>query len=143
MIQRGRPGAMDPPFLFAHVDDPLSRPKRRGEMNMAHLCEGISNGVIDRAFTDFPTLNVSDRNSQRQRNGCGREHFVSVGDEKKYIRPHLTEKVRETQCGIANRLGHSYVAIRTEETFDSSVNSETIVFDFLHCVAELRREVRS
>ncbi len=80
MVKRGRTGAMDTPRLFAHRDDTAARGFSRGEMNVSKLCEGVADVVVDSALRYFAALDVRDGNTQGKCDGCGRQHFVTIGD---------------------------------------------------------------
>src|SRR5271157_245137 len=62
MIERGSAGAMDSPRLFAHRNDAVASVVGRGEVDVTHLGERVSYGVVDGAFADFASLDVRDGN---------------------------------------------------------------------------------
>ena len=52
MIQRGRAGTVYAPFLFAHRDDALPGQVSRREVDVAHLCQGIADSIVDGPFAE-------------------------------------------------------------------------------------------
>ncbi len=134
---------MDAPLFFVHSDDAAAGFAGGSEMNVAHLGEGVSNGVVNGAFADFSTLDVGDGYAKGQSDGGWGEHFVAIGDQEKNVRTHLAEAVGKAERGDANGFGHTNVGIGTQETFDFRSDGETVVFDFAEGVAEFGREMRA
>ena len=133
---------MNAPFFLVHGDDPPPGLEGGGEVDVGHLRQGVPHSIVNRPFADFSAFNMGDGNPQRQRDRSGSEHFVAVGNQKKNVRPHLPETIREAQRGHANGLGHADVGIRAQQTFDARSNWKSVVLNFPHRVAELGREVR-
>jgi len=131
------------PFFLVHGNDAAPRFVGRREMNVAHLGEGVANGVINGAFTDFASFDMGDGDSQGQRDGSRGEHFVAIGDQEKNVRAHLTETVRQTEGGDADGLGHADVGVGTQETLKLCGNRNAIFFDFADRVAEFGRKMRA
>ena len=134
---------MNAPFFFVHGDDAAARFERGSEMDVAHLGEGVAHGVIDRAFADLATFDVSDRNAQGKRDGSGREHFVAIGNQEKNVRAHLAEAIGQAERSHANGLGHADVGIGTKQTLELRGDGKAVFFDFADGVAELGRKVRA
>src|SRR6202795_1611352 len=132
---------MDAPFFFPHGDHPTRRSSDLSKMNVAHLRESVTHGIVNRSLADFSSLDVCYWNSECQRNGCRREHFIAVSDQEKQVRAHLSQEIAETQRGNANCLGHSHVAVRAQQAFDSSMDIETIFLNLLKCVTKFGRKV--
>ena len=100
---------MYPPFLLVHGDDSPPGLQCGGEVNMAHLCQGISYSIVNRTLADLPSFDVRNRNTQRQRDRSRSEHFVPVGNQKKDIGTHLAETIRKTERSQPNGFGHANV----------------------------------
>jgi hypothetical protein len=64
MIERWSARAMHSPRFLTHGNDTCPGFLGGREVNMAHFREGIPDGVINRALTDFSTLNVRNRYAQ-------------------------------------------------------------------------------
>jgi hypothetical protein len=66
---------------------------------------------------------------------------MPIGNQQNQIGSHMSQEIRQTQRGIANGFGHSDIAIRAKQAFDSSGDFEAVFFDFLNRVAEFRGQV--
>ena len=110
---------------------------------MAHLGERVSDGVVDRAFADLATLDVGDGDAQGKGDGCGREHFIAVGDEQEEVGAQIAEQVGEAEHGDADGLGHSDIGVGAEKAFDAPGDGEPVPLDLLHGGPEGRGEMRA
>ena len=97
------------PFLLVHGDNSPPSLQCGREVNMAHLCQGVSYGIVNRTLADLPTFDVRNGNTQCQRDSSRSEHFVPVGNQKKDIGTHLAETIRKTDRSHPNGFGHANV----------------------------------
>jgi hypothetical protein len=133
---------MDAPGLFAHGNDARFCIFRGSEMDVAHFCERVANGVVDGAFADFAALDVGDGNAKGQGNACGSQHFVAIGNEKEQVRANLRQRIGQRKSGQADGFGHADIGIGTKQAFEAGGDGDLVAFDFANGLAELRREVR-
>ena len=54
---------MDAPRFFTHADDTFTGMLRAGEVQVSHFGDGVTNGVVDGALTDFTAFDVGDGNT--------------------------------------------------------------------------------
>ncbi len=141
VVERRRAGTVDAPGLFAHGDDAIASVRGGSEVDVRHHGERIADGVVDSAFADFAAFDVGDGNAKSESDGSRREHFVTIGDEKKDVRAQLAESVGEAEGGDADGLGHADVSIGAEQALDAGGNREAVGFDDLDGAAEFRREM--
>ncbi len=134
---------MDTPGLFSHGDDASAGVVCRGEVDVAHFSERVSNGVVDGALADLATLDVGDGDTQGKGDGGGREHLVAVGDEQEEVGAQISEQVGKAEHGDADGLGHSDVGVGAEKAFDAPGDGEAVMFDLLHGRTEGRGEMRA
>jgi hypothetical protein len=138
MIKRWSARPVHTPFLLAHRDHSLPSGVRRSEVDMAHFRKGVAHSVVDRALAHLAALDVSYGNPQRQSHRRRSQHFVTISDQQKQVRPHLPEQIRQSQRGDADRLSHAHIGIRTEQTFDAGVDREAVIYNFLESIPEFR-----
>ena len=46
------------------------------------MVQGIPDRIINRAFADFSSFDMRNRDTKRQSDRCGSQHFVTVSDHK-------------------------------------------------------------
>ncbi len=109
----------------------------------AHFGERVTDSVVDGAFADLAAFDVRDGNTKGERYRCGREHFVTVGDQEQQIGTHAAENVCEAERGYADGFGHADVGVRVQETFDAGCDGKFITLDFLCGRSKGRGEVRA
>ncbi len=142
VIERGGPGTMDPPGLFAHADDAGSCCIGGCEVNVRHLGESVADGVVDGAFADLSAFDVRHGDAQGESDAGGGEHLVAVRDQQQQVGAYLRERVGKAKHGQPQGLGHADVGVRIEQALDARGNDETILFDLVDGVTEGRGEVR-
>ena len=143
MVERGRAGAVDAPRFFAHGDDAAARGFSGGEVDVGQLGEGVAHVVVDGALADFAAFDVGDGDAQGERDGCGRQHLVAVGDEQQQVGTPGGERVGQAEDGDADGLGHAGVGVGAEQALDARLDGKAVALDFVDGRAELRREMRA
>src|ERR1700722_9711811 len=107
---------------------------------MAHLRDGIPDGIIDRTLSDFSALDVRNRYAQGQRDTSRREYFVAVGDQKENVRTHASKQIRKGKHRNADALCHANVRIRAEQCFERCSNRNVVFLNLPSTEAELWRQ---
>ncbi len=102
---------MHAPRLFSHSNDPLARCLCRRKVDVRHLCQCISYGVVDGAMADFADFNVRGGDAECKRNGGWRQHLITVCDQQQQIGTHDSQLVCQAQRGQTNGLCHSNVGV--------------------------------
>ena len=110
---------------------------------MAELGEGVADGIVNRAFAHLAAFDVGDWYAKSEGYGCGRQHFITVRNEKQQIGAHLAEAVGQAERRKAESFRHADVGVGAEEAFEAGVDVEAVFLDFGNGVAELGGEVGS
>ena len=92
--QRRSAGSMHAPRLFSHGNDPLARRLCRRKVDVGHLRQCISYGVVDGVLADFAAFNVRDRDAECKRNGGRSEHLIAICYQQQQIGTHDAQLVR-------------------------------------------------
>ncbi len=134
---------MNAPGLLAHRDYAQPRSLSGCEMNVRQLGKRVADGIVDCALAYLAAFNMSDGNTHGESDRSRREHLVTVGDEKEYVRPPGGKCISEAKHGDADRLRHARIRIGTEQAFDTGMDGKSIPFDLLNRRPERRREMRA
>jgi hypothetical protein len=95
VIERWRPSAMHAPWLLAHRYNAFSCTHSGSEMDMAHLGEGIADGIVHSTSTDFATFYMGDRYTQGKSYRCRSKHLVPICNKQQRLWSHRAETIGE------------------------------------------------
>ena len=134
---------MHAPRLLAHGDHAAARGFCRSEVDVGELGEGVADVVVDGALAHLAALDVGDGNAQGERDGCGSEHLVAVGDQQQQVGAPGGKGVGQPEDGDADGLGHTGIGVGTKQALDARLDGESVAFDLGDSHAEFGREMRA
>ena len=110
-------------------------------MDVAKLGQGIADRIVDRALADLAAFYMGDRNPQRQRDACRRQHFVSIGDDQHQVGPVAGQYFGQPQRRQPYGFAHADIAVGTEQALDRFIDDKTLALDFVGGRAKFGRQV--
>src|SRR5487761_57657 len=107
---------------------------------MAHLRDGVPNGVINRSFSDLAAGDMGNGNSEWQSGGHGCQSLETISENKKYVRSMMRIDLRKPNYTETNRLRNGFRRIGCHKHLDSFSDLE-ISLDITYSQTKIRRKM--
>jgi hypothetical protein len=92
-VDSRRADLMNPPSIFAQLDNPLRALSRRGKMNVRELGDGMPERVIHLTQRAIPTVDVRDNSPGDMRSARRRECFNAIADNQNDVALQLVKRI--------------------------------------------------
>src|SRR5574344_2180108 len=96
-----------PFWLFSQLDDTLAVSLSGCEMQVSHLGDGVTDGIIKSTFSNLSSMQVGNRYLIDQSRGCNCQHFITVTQYQQQVRLQGIKSICKTAHSPADGLGGS------------------------------------